>query len=243
MALVKICGILSAEMAEHVAKLEVDYIGFVFARSKRQVSAAQAAEMIRSIRSASPERKVKAAGVFVNPTLEELDAIVSEAPLDVVQLHGQESANYCREVKSRYGAYGIEVIKVFSLSTAGAASVGEEGAVEAEAESDSYESAANKLLEPYRDAVDGVLLDTFDPLYGGGSGKTFAWDAIPPYQAWCREAGVPLLVAGGLLPDNVSGLLEQYRPDGVDVSSGVETDGTKDLSKIITFVERVKSIV
>ncbi|MED4604230.1 phosphoribosylanthranilate isomerase, partial [Paenibacillus validus] len=90
MALVKICGLQTPDLAAEVARLPVDYVGFVFARSKRQVSAAQAGAMIAAMREASPERRVKAAGVFVNPALEELDAVLREAPLDVLQLHGQE---------------------------------------------------------------------------------------------------------------------------------------------------------
>ncbi|MUG71734.1 MULTISPECIES: phosphoribosylanthranilate isomerase [Paenibacillus] len=235
MALVKICGLQTPDLAAEVARLPVDYVGFVFARSKRQVSAAQAGAMIAAMREASPERRVKAAGVFVNPALEELDAVLREAPLDVLQLHGQETPDYCRTVKERYP--GVEVIKAFSLPhEAAAAGDGPSGA-------GPDVSAIADRFNPYLGTIDGILLDTLDPLYGGGSGKTFAWHVIPSYLAWSREAGIPLLVAGGLRPDNVGSLLDAYHPDGVDVSSGVETDGAKDLMKIKTFVERVKSIV
>lgn len=232
MTLVKICGLQTTDLAAEVAKLPVDYIGFVFARSKRQVSAAQADSMIAAMREASPERHVKAAGVFVNPSLEELDAVLREASLDVLQLHGQETPEYCRTVKDRFA--GVEVMKAFTLPGEGS---------EEEAGAGTAAAAVADRFRPYLGTIDAILLDTFDPLYGGGSGKKFAWHVIPPYLAWCREAGLPLLVAGGLQPDNVGRLLAEFRPDGVDVSSGVETDGTKDLMKIKTFVERVKSIV
>ncbi|AFH62089.1 phosphoribosylanthranilate isomerase [Paenibacillus caseinilyticus] len=228
MALVKICGLQTLSHVEAVAKLPVDYIGFVFARSKRQVAPRTAGELIRAMRDASAgtSSRPKAAGVFVNPSMDELEAVLGEAPLDVVQLHGQESPAFCSEVKERWPA--VQVFKVFSLSGGASGEAGDGGAFR---------------LEPYRGVVDGMLIDTFDPVYGGGSGKTFAWDAIPPYLEWCRGAGIPLLVAGGLQPGNVGELLRTYAPDGVDVSSGVETEGVKDLDKITSFVERVRNDV
>lgn len=225
MVSVKICGLQTEEMAKQVAGLPVDYIGFVFARSKRQVTPGQAAAMLRAIRTA--EHRPQAVGVFVNPGLDELEAVLREAALDVVQLHGQESPEFCRSVKKWFP--GVKVFKVMVISAA--------------MSSENATASVRGSLEPYRGLVDGMLLDTFDPMYGGGSGKTFAWETIPPYQQWCREAGIPLLVAGGLQPDNVRGLIDRYAPDGVDVSSGVEVDGVKDIGKITTFVERVKSIV
>lgn len=225
MVSVKICGLQTEEMAEQVARLPVDYIGFVFARSKRQVTLGQAKAMLRMIQTA--RHRPQAVGVFVNPSLEELDTVLREAALDVIQLHGQESPEFCLTVKKSFP--GVKVFKVIAISAA----MSSENSME----------SVRDHLEPYRGSADGMLLDTFDPVYGGGSGKTFAWETIPPYQQWCREAGIPLLVAGGLQPDNVQKLIEDYAPDGVDVSSGVEIDGVKDIAKITTFVERVKSFV
>lgn len=91
---------------------------------------------------------------------------------------------------------------------------------------------------PYAGTVDAFLLDT----PGGGTGRRFAWDVIPGYAAAARELGVPLFVAGGLDPGNVTDLVGRYGPDGVDVSSGVETDGAKDPAKIAAFLERVRDI-
>ena len=225
MATVKICGLKTVDIVRRTAELPVDHIGFMFARSKRQVTAEQAGELIRKgLHEAASASRPKAVGVFVNPTLVELEKVLAHAPLDVIQLHGQEAPELLRSVKERFPE--IELLKVVSVSGAATGQVN-----------------PGAQLEAYRPWIDGVLLDTFDPEYGGGSGKTFAWSAIPPYLSWCREAGLPLLIAGGLQSDNVGELIREYGPDGVDVSSGVETDGEKDFEKIRTFIERVKTIV
>ena len=74
---------------------------------------------------------------------------------------------------------------------------------------------------------------------GGGTGKAFNWEVIDDYQAAAAQLNVPLYVAGGLNPDNVQELLAAYAPSGLDVSSGVETDGVKDIEKIRLFVGKV----
>ncbi|MFC0214846.1 phosphoribosylanthranilate isomerase [Paenibacillus chartarius] len=226
MATVKICGVRTPETVRELRRLSVDHIGFVFAKSKRQVSAEEAGALIRELHdgvSGGESERPLAVGVFVDPSMEQLEAIMDKAPLDVIQLHGSESPELCAAVKQRIG---VRVFKAVSL----------------ERESRDIPSAENIAgrLDRYRGAVDAILLDTHDPVYGGGSGTTFAWECIPPYQVWAREAGVQLLVAGGLTPDNVDNLVSSFGPDGVDVSSGVETEGTKDLDKIRKFVERVK---
>jgi phosphoribosylanthranilate isomerase len=218
---VKICGIQSVNMIASIAHLPIDYIGFVFAKSRRQVSAEQAANMISYLQenSDSPPQTV---GVFVNPSLEELEQLIKTAPLDVIQLHGQETPDFCRQVKEQFGK---KVFKVFSIPPDGA---------------EDFEAAIAEQLDAYKLNVDALMLDTFEPLVGGGSGKTFSWEKIPSIQAWARQNQLPLLIAGGLNPENVTKLISHYAPDGVDVSSGVETEGIKDPLKIQTFIERVK---
>ncbi|MGG1551792.1 phosphoribosylanthranilate isomerase [Paenibacillus ferrarius] len=221
---VKICGLQSVEVLKSIVHLPIAHIGFVFAPSKRRVTPEKAAELIEVLheQGVNGQERPLAVGVFVNPGEEELQGILSVAPLDVVQLHGQETPAFCQWVRDTFGA---KVFKSVSIS-------------KTEATPPTPEAVAAQL-DPFIGSVDAVLLDTFDPVYGGGSGTTFAWDCIPVYQAWAREAGVALLVAGGLKPDNVDQLIETYHPDGVDVSSGVETDGVKDIAKITAFVERV----
>ncbi|MGG4344554.1 phosphoribosylanthranilate isomerase [Paenibacillus lautus] len=216
----KICGLQSVEVLKSMINLPVDYIGFVFAKSRRKVSPQQAAQLMQVLREWDHDKIPAAVGVLVNPDLNELEELLREAALDVVQLHGQESPQFCREVKKRFP---VSVFKAVSI------------------ESDRPEAERLSALDPYAGGIDGLLIDTYDPVYGGGSGKTFAWDLIPPYQQWAKRQGIPLFVAGGLDSDNVSHLIGQYAPYGVDVSSGVESEpGVKDINKVIAFVERVK---
>lgn len=219
-AVVKICGLQDVEVLNSIVHLPIDYIGFVFAKSRRQVTGSQAGMLIRAMREIMEgETSPRTVGVFVNPTPEELADVLREAPLDTVQLHGRESAELCRWVKA---TFGVNVIKVVSIGSA------------------SSEQSLQESLEPYAGSIDMLLLDTFEPLVGGGSGQTFAWERIPAYLEWAKTQGIPLLVAGGLHANNVDEMLSLYAPDGVDVSSGVETEGLKDIAKITAFVERVK---
>ncbi|MEF3301795.1 phosphoribosylanthranilate isomerase [Paenibacillus sp. GYB003] len=224
MAMVKICGLKDAETVASVVRMPVDLIGFLFAASKRQVTPEQAGALVRIVRERreTGHRVPLTVGVFVDPTMELLAETLKAAPLDAVQLHGAESPAFCRAVRE---TFGIRVYRVFSVSESASA-----------ADDDARTNAVAEALDPYAGCIDGLLLDTA----GGGTGRTFEWSRIPHYAQWARRAGVPLFVAGGLTPDNVAGLIEAYRPDGVDVSSGVETNGAKDITKIRDFVERVK---
>ncbi|MCI1774801.1 MAG: phosphoribosylanthranilate isomerase [Paenibacillus lautus] len=216
----KICGLQSVEVLKSMINLPVDYIGFVFAKSRRRVTPQQAAQLVQVLREWEHGKIPAAVGVLVNPDLSELEELLQETALDVVQLHGQESPQFCREVKERFP---VSVFKAISI------------------ESDRPEAERLSALDSYAGCIDGLLIDTYDPVYGGGSGKTFAWDLIPAYQQWAERQGIPLFVAGGLDSDNVAHLIGQYAPYGVDVSSGVESEpGVKDINKVTAFVERVK---
>lgn len=221
MPTVKICGLKDEATLSAIVHLPIDHIGFVFAPSKRQITSEQAGALVRLLADRR-ERGLPVPltfGVFVNPTMEQLADVLREAPLDVVQLHGSESPEFCRSVRE---TFNVQVYRVSSVKHTDAP----------EARQDSAETALN----PYIGTIDGLMVDTA----GGGTGKTFEWNKIPEFQTWARKQNIPLLVAGGLNLDNVGDLLEAYMPDGVDVSSGVETDGMKDIAKITAFVERVK---
>ncbi|MBM7564500.1 phosphoribosylanthranilate isomerase [Paenibacillus sacheonensis] len=217
---VKICGLRDAETIRSMNGLPVHEVGFIFAKSRRQISPALASELVAEVHKLrNPEGHApRTVGVFVNPTIDVLRETLQAAPLDVIQLHGEETPQFCEEVRR---TFGTAVWKVFSVT---------------DSDADDSKSSGPDRLEPYRGSVDAFLVDTA----GGGTGKTFAWHVIDRYAE--AAAGIPLYVAGGLHPDNVGELLSQYSPDGVDVSSGVETDGVKDRTKIKVFAERVQGL-
>lgn len=223
---VKICGLQDVEVLKSMLHLPVDYVGFVFATSRRQVTVEAASTLLQQLQYWENETRPESVGVFVNPDMEFLTKVMERSPLDVIQLHGQEDAMFCHEVKRQFG---VKVFKALSVKSNGT-----------EVASDAIEHQV--IANDYVGAIDTLLLDTFDPIYGGGSGQTFMWERIPRYQEWSHKHGIPLFVAGGLEPSNVSELITKYHPYGVDVSSGVESNGLKDIDKVIAFVERVKQI-
>ncbi|OWA37123.1 N-(5'-phosphoribosyl)anthranilate isomerase [Saccharibacillus sp. O16] len=248
MTQVKICGITTPEALRRAAELQVEYIGLVFAPSRRRVEPETAGRLITELRSWRQEQpysggasaareeaaKPQVVGVFVDPPMDELDRALAAAPLDVVQLHGQESPEFCRAVRERFG---VRVFKASSIredgSFSGSGQEAEDGLTV------DHAKRAASIAAAYQGTVDTLLIDTHDPLYGGGSGRTFNWEIIPLYQKAAHARGLKLFVAGGLNPGNAGELIRHYKPDGVDVSSGVETDGHKDLHKMTLFAERV----
>ncbi|MEO3945194.1 phosphoribosylanthranilate isomerase [Gorillibacterium sp. CAU 1737] len=229
---VKICGIRDEETLRGLLTLPVDQIGFVFAKSRRQVTPEEAGSLIRIAREERGDALHRTVGVFVEPSREELTAVLAKAPVDIVQLHSEESPDDCRWIREQFG---VQVYRVISLASQAKRS----GKMDLRRPIQPLR-AAKELLLPYQGSVDAVLLDTYDPVTIGGSGRTFPWESIPPYREAAHRLGMSLIAAGGLTIDNVRSLLDLYHPDGVDISGGVETDGVKDIQKIRTFVERVK---
>lgn len=210
MTQVKICGVKESETLALLTRLEVDYVGFVFAPSKRRVDAQTAREVLASVPGHPP-----AVGVFVNPTMEELEQVLAQVPLAVIQLHGQESPAFCRMVRER-----------FARPVWKALAIGEE-------------TDAAEQIKAYTESVDACLFDTYDPAQAGGTGKRFSWEQIPRLKAACGK--VTPIVAGGISSGNVGELITRYAPAVIDVSSGVETEGKKDAGKIRSFMERVRA--
>ncbi|MFD0586913.1 phosphoribosylanthranilate isomerase [Paenibacillus sp. GCM10027627] len=223
-ARIKICGLRDVQTVELLDGLPIREIGLVFAPSKRQVDKETAARLVRAIRKlttaygASP----RAVGVFVNASLKEIDELMEEAPLDVAQLHGDESPEFCAQLRLNHPE--LHIWRVLSMK--GKGDISDEPLLANE---------AKESVEPYSGLVDAILIDA----PGGGTGQPFNWSLIDAYKKAAAAKGLPLYVAGGLTPDNVQELLRTYAPDGIDVSSGVETEGQKDIEKIRLFVRRV----
>jgi len=211
MTRIKICGIRDENYALAAVEAGADFIGLVFAPSKRQVTPTKACEIASAVRKSSDTTKV--VGVFVNAPASQVNEIADFCALDWVQLSGDESWEYCREV--------IEpIIKAIRI--------GQQSPEELYAEL----SAGDELLPSQRFIT---LLDSQVEGKYGGTGESFNWNSAQQVAKW-----FPIIIAGGLDSNNVAKLIERVRPWGVDVSSGVETEGVKDIAKIRRFIEEVR---
>ncbi|GEN46028.1 phosphoribosylanthranilate isomerase [Alkalibacillus haloalkaliphilus] len=201
MTQVKICGIKHTTHANEAVNAGADFLGFVFAESKRQVTV----EKAKHISSQIPTH-VKKVGVFVNASLEELEQTAKTVGLDYVQLHGDETPEFCEQLTIPY-------IKSFRIRN----------------EEDL------KATTQYNDA-DYLLLDSATGPYHGGNGTTFDWflvEELPFDQD-------RFILAGGLNQENVKLAIDQTNPQVVDVSSGVELEGQKNINLIQSFIKTVK---
>ncbi|MGA2670982.1 MAG: phosphoribosylanthranilate isomerase [Dehalococcoidia bacterium] len=208
---IKICGIRDKAPALAAVEAGADFIGLVFASSPRQVSPAQAREIAGAVKKSSDATKV--VGVFVNAPSSQINELADFCALDWVQLSGDESWEYCHEVARPV----IKAIRIDQQSP-------EEFYAEL--------SAGNKLF-PAQGFI--ALLDSQVEGQYGGTGESFNWNLA---QEVAKR--FPIIVAGGLDPKNVAKLIKKVAPWGVDVSSGVETGGVKDIAKIKAFIEAVR---
>jgi phosphoribosylanthranilate isomerase len=211
MTRVKICGIIDKNHALAAVESGADFIGLVFAPSKRQVTPTQAYEIASAVKKSSDATKV--VGVFVNAPASQVNEIADFCALDCVQLSGDESWEYCREIVEPI----IKAIRICQQSP-------EELCTEL--------STGGKLLPSQRFIT---LLDSQVEGKYGGTGESFNWNLAKQVAE-----KFPVIIAGGLDPKNVARLIETVAPWGVDISSGVETGGVKDIAKIETFIEAVR---
>jgi phosphoribosylanthranilate isomerase len=208
---VKICGITRVEDGIAAARAGADAIGLVFwSGTPRCVSLEQARAITRAIPAF-----VTIVGLFVDPTPESVTSTLAAVPLDVLQFHGNEQADFCASFARPY-------IK----------------AVPVKPGVDLLQYASR-----YGDAQ-GLIFDAFEPGgLPGGTGKTFDWNELP--AALQR----PLILSGGLTPQNVAAAIRTARPWAVDVSSGVELSdddgrtrkGIKSAAKIAAFIREVRN--
>jgi phosphoribosylanthranilate isomerase len=211
--LVKICGVNDAAGFDAAVAAGADMVGFVFyPASPRAVTPAQAAGL-SSRTAGGPER----VGLFVDPDDALLESVLAALPLDVIQLHGEETPARAADIRARFGRPVMRALGV-------------------------AEPADLARLADYAPAVDRFLLDAKPPpgaSLPGGNAAAFDWRLV-------AGAAIPRpwLLAGGLTPDNVAEALRQSGAPGVDVSSGVErARGVKDPARIAAFVKAARPAV
>ena len=216
---VKMCGISKVETIPAVVEAKPDYMGLVFAPSKRQVTVDQAKILVEELHRGYAKKygsdtehdkndTIETVGVFVNETVDDLVTIANEANLDAVQLHGDEDETFIQSLKERTN---VEVWKAIQIRTA---------------------ADTEKWIDS---SADMLLFDAYHKHERGGTGEVFDWSSLDAFER-------PFMLAGGIDSTNVARAIRTVRPYGIDISSGIETNGVKDDEKITAFTKIVNSI-
>ena len=203
----KICGLTRPQDIQSAVHAGADAIGLVFyPPSPRSVTAQQAKALMRHIPA-----YVQSVGLFVNASADEILAVLKEAPLDMLQFHGDETAAQCAAIAAHAGRRWYKAIQV-------------------KPGLDVIETIKN-----YQQAgASAVLLDAWHPELKGGTGHSFDWSQFP-------KLDIPLILAGGLKPENVEDAIKTTQAFAVDVSGGVESaKGIKDQQLIEQFMQGVQ---
>ncbi len=206
MSLVKICGITRPQDAEDAFSLGADFLGLVFAPSPRRVDSIQAERIIEAVPTFQ-----NFVGVFQNQEIAEVRRVAERLGLQYVQLHGEESPEYCEHLKKD----GLSIIKAIHVN--------------------GKSSVTENELKPYN--IFAFLFDTKVGSKSGGTGKSFDWNLISP-DIWKENK---CFLSGGLTPGNIDEAIDATHPFAVDVSSGVESKpGMKDFPLVREFIKKAR---
>lgn len=203
---IKICGLMRSKDIEYVNEFMPDYIGFVFAKSKRQIDFDTAKRLKEKL-----DKSIKTVGVFVDEDIETIAQTVNDGVIELVQLHGSEDESYILNLRQKLKS-DIAIIKAVRVNSL------------------NNNILKDNLLNKISTNADFVLLDS-----GAGSGEIFDWDK----KIVCNK---PVFLAGGLNEYNVSEAIKKIQPFAVDVSSGIETAGFKDIEKIRRFIKESRKV-
>lgn len=207
---VKICGLSTPETVDAAVRFGARYVGFVtYPKSPRHIST----ETMRDLGARVP-KEVMRVGLFVDPDDALLDEKLATGALDLLQLHGAESAERVAAIRQRTGKPVMKAIKVAAA-----------GDVE-------------RGIRIYAPVADRLMFDAADGTLPGGNAKVFDWTTLSG-----RVVPLPWFLAGGLTPENVADAVHVTGARAVDVSSGVEaTRGVKSIERIKAFLDRVKAL-
>ncbi|WP_126937461.1 indole-3-glycerol phosphate synthase TrpC [Veillonella sp. CHU740] len=215
---VKFCGITQLDTVPVLLETGPDYVGFVFAPSKRQVTVEQAQFIARDLRdglkTTSGAKCISCVGVFVNETIPTIVEIAKAVPLSVVQLHGDETIAYIETLRNQLQEQQLESVEIWK-------------AIQVQGKED---------MLPWEQApIDGLVVDAYSKEERGGTGKTIDWSLLEGVQ-------IPYYLAGGIGLHNVARAIRRLRPYGLDMSSSLETNGQKDAKKMSTMSQLIKQV-
>ena len=210
---IKLCGMMKPCDIEYANRVKPDFVGFIFANTRRKISAAQAKQFREAL-----DAEIPAVGVFVNEDISVITSLVQNGCIDLIQLHGEEDADYIRRLRE---VCDVPVIKAVKVQT------------------------VEQIRQAAALPVDYLLLDTYRKGVLGGTGEAFDWELLREAKAAAGDTaegelfGKPYFLAGGLHAGNLraAAALGSY---GLDVSSGIETDGSKDFTKMVEVMELVR---
>ena len=210
---IKLCGMMKPCDIEYANRVKPDFVGFIFANTRRKISAAQAKQFREAL-----DAEIPAVGVFVNEDISVITSLVQNGCIDLIQLHGEEDADYIRRLRE---VCDVPVIKAVKVQT------------------------VEQIRQAAALPVDYLLLDTYRKGVLGGTGEAFDWELLREAKAAAGDTaegelfGKPYFLAGGLHAGNLweAAALGSY---GLDVSSGIETDGSKDFTKMVKVMELVR---
>ena len=207
--LVKICGVRSLEAAQAAVDAGADLLGFIcYPPARRYVRPAQITAILAGLQGRST---VRAVGVFVNQSVEDMNDVAAACGLDLIQLSGDEP---------------MDVIKMLNRP-----------AIKAFRPEATYADSRRYALWAHTGRLYAALLEPSEAGWGG-AGTALDWRFARAVTD--MPARPPVFLAGGLTPETVGAAIAAVRPDGVDVSSGVETNGAQHRARIAAFVAAAK---
>ena len=209
---IKICGLTKSSQARSIAKFKINAIGVIGVKnSPRFVPEEECIKIFNEIEKVSSS--IEKVLVIANAKLEEVKCINNRStPPSVIQLHGNESVDYCRELKNEFPT--IKLWKAFRLRS----------------------SNDLKIISQYEKDVDAILLDAWDDKALGGTGKR-----VPKEFLFNKTFKAPWILAGGISAEIIPEIFSKLRPDGIDASSRLEVSpGIKDLKKVESLVRKIR---
>ncbi len=211
---IKLCGMMKPCDIEYANRVKPDFVGFIFANTRRKISATQAKQFREAL-----DAEIPAVGVFVNEDISVITSLVQDGCIDMIQLHGEEDEDYIRRLRE---ICDVPVIKAVKVQT------------------------VEQIRQAAAFPVDYLLLDTYRKGVLGGTGEAFDWELLREAKAAAGDTaegelfGKPYFLAGGLHAGNLREAAA-FGSYGLDVSSGIETDGSKDFTKMVEVVNIVRT--